>query len=113
MSMSAQLPTAVLPFLVWRLPVCAIHRGIQGSVFDPTGAAIPNALVTIHSPANGIDRVLNTDTAGYYFVPSLVVGTYRVDVKAPGHGADGGIECRRICGHNHPTGLHHEGGICF
>ena len=57
---------------------------IQGSVADPTGASIPSAAVTIHSDVNGIDRELSTDAAGSYFVPSLPVGTYRVQVKAPG-----------------------------
>ena len=65
--------------------LCAQSTGaIQGSVFDPSGAAIPGAAVTIHSDANGIDRVLTADTAGTFFVPSLPVGTYRVQVKASG-----------------------------
>jgi hypothetical protein len=65
--------------------LCAQSTGaIQGSVFDPSGAAIPGAAVTIHSDANGIDRVLTADTAGTFFVPSLPVGAYRVQVKAPG-----------------------------
>lgn len=57
---------------------------IQGSLFDATGAGIPNASVSIHSDANGIDRVLTTDASGSYFASSLVVGTYRVQVKAQG-----------------------------
>jgi hypothetical protein len=57
---------------------------IQGSVFDASGAAIPSADVTIHSDANGTDRSLSTDAAGSYFVPSLAVGSYRVQVKAAG-----------------------------
>jgi hypothetical protein len=57
---------------------------IQGTVTDASGAVIPNAVVTIKDPANGVDRQLSTDSAGLYFVPSLPVGTYSVEVKAPG-----------------------------
>jgi outer membrane receptor protein involved in Fe transport len=57
---------------------------IQGSVFDATGAVIPSATITIHSDANGTDRIVTTDVGGAYSAPSLPVGTYRADVKAPG-----------------------------
>jgi hypothetical protein len=57
---------------------------IQGTVTDASGAAVPNASVTVKNPAVGIDRALATDSTGIYSVPSLPVGTYSVEVKAPG-----------------------------
>ena len=57
---------------------------IQGTVFDPTGAAVPNAGVTVHNQATGEERSTSTDSAGLYAVPALPVGTYRVSVKSPG-----------------------------
>ncbi len=40
--------------------------------------------MTVKDPTNGVDRTLATDSAGIYYVPSLPVGTYSVEVKAPG-----------------------------
>jgi hypothetical protein len=57
---------------------------IQGTVTDASGGAVPNAVVTVKDPALGVDRTLATDSAGIYFVPSLPVGTYSVEVKAAG-----------------------------
>src|SRR5580704_14043710 len=57
---------------------------IQGTVTDVSGGAIANAAVTVRDAANGVDRTLATDSAGIYYVPSLPVGTYSVEVKAPG-----------------------------
>src|SRR5450432_2167363 len=57
---------------------------IQGTVTDPSGAAVPNAPVTINNASTGEQRSTATDSSGIYLVPSLPVGTYRVSVKAPG-----------------------------
>jgi outer membrane receptor protein involved in Fe transport len=57
---------------------------IQGTVADPAGAPIPNASVTVRDENTGGERMLTTDSAGLYSVPSLPVGTYRVEVKANG-----------------------------
>ena len=47
---------------------------IQGTVTDPSGAAVPRALVTVRDPAHGVDRTQATDSAGVYYLPSLPVG---------------------------------------
>ena len=60
---------------------------IQGTITDATGAAIPNATVTIHDNGTGVDRTITSDSAGLYAAPSLAVGTYKVEVKAPGMAA--------------------------
>ena len=57
---------------------------IQGTVTDSSGAAVPNAAVSVSNTAQGVQRALVTDSAGIYFAPSLPVGTYNVEVKAPG-----------------------------
>lgn len=57
---------------------------IQGSVTDPANAAIPNAPVTVREENTGQERMVTTDSAGFYSAPSLPVGTYRVEVKASG-----------------------------
>ncbi len=57
---------------------------ITGTVTDPTGAVVPNATVTVRNEATGEERTTQTDAAGIYLVPSLPVGTYRVEVKSSG-----------------------------
>src|SRR3954470_21851018 len=60
---------------------------VQGTVVDSSGAPIPNASVTVREENTGQERSIATDSAGFYFVPSLPVGTYRVEVKANGMAA--------------------------
>jgi outer membrane receptor protein involved in Fe transport len=57
---------------------------IQGTVLDPSGAAIPNASITVQNQGTGEARSTTTDSAGLYAVAALPAGTYRVEVKAPG-----------------------------
>jgi hypothetical protein len=59
---------------------------LSGTVTDPSGAVVPGAQVTVHSLATGLDRVVKTDSAGIYVVPSLVPGNYSVQVSATGFG---------------------------
>jgi outer membrane receptor protein involved in Fe transport len=56
---------------------------VQGTVTDVSGAAVPNASVSVKGE-NGVNLTLATDAAGIYFAPSLPAGTYSVEVKAPG-----------------------------
>ncbi|MGA3188660.1 MAG: TonB-dependent receptor [Bryobacteraceae bacterium] len=57
---------------------------IGGTVTDASGSTVPNASVTVRSEAIGEERTTKTDGAGIYLVPSLPVGTYRVEVRVPG-----------------------------
>lgn len=56
----------------------------QGAVVDPTGAAIPNATVTIRDQSTGATRTQTTDQSGNYSVSGLPPGTYKIEVDAPG-----------------------------
>ena len=57
---------------------------LSGTVVDPTGAAVPNAHVVVHSIGTGSDRAVDTDAAGLYAVPALLPGDYSVKVTAAG-----------------------------
>jgi Carboxypeptidase regulatory-like domain len=59
---------------------------LSGTVTDPTGALVTGAQVTVHSLATGADRVVKTDSAGLYVVPSLQPGDYRIQARASGFG---------------------------
>ena len=65
-------------------PAWAQEATIVGTVTDPTGAAIPNAPVTITSAETGQVRRIPTNAEGQYIAPNLRIGTYTVRVEAPG-----------------------------
>ena len=58
--------------------------GISGTVFDPTGAVIPNASVTVRNLGTNQEVRVKTSEAGTYSVLSLEPVTYTVTVEAPG-----------------------------
>lgn len=60
---------------------------VAGTVTDPTGALVAGASVTVRSAGTGLERTVESDSAGNYVVPSLQPGTYRVEIKAPGFAA--------------------------
>ncbi len=51
---------------------------IAGTVFDTTGAVVPNATITIHNNGTNAEIVLIADDSGYYKAPLLEPGTYTV-----------------------------------
>src|SRR5581483_8796196 len=57
---------------------------IVGTVYDPTGATVPNAPVVATNDATGIESPTVSTSAGEYRIPNLPVGTYTVTVNAPG-----------------------------
>ena len=57
---------------------------ITGTVTDSTGAALPNASVSIVNVETTAARVVTTDANGFYTAPSLTVGAYRITVTANG-----------------------------
>src|SRR5665213_723488 len=57
---------------------------IQGTVTDPTGAVISNAVVTATDVATGIVSKRKTSSAGLYTITPLTPDSYTVSVTAPG-----------------------------
>ena len=57
---------------------------IQGTVTDNTGAVIQNASVTVINSSTQVKHVVKTADSGLYSVPNLPVGSYTVEVAAPG-----------------------------
>ncbi len=57
---------------------------LSGTVKDASGAAVPNAQVSVKNVATGTVRDLNADSAGFYTVPNLLPGNYEVRFSAQG-----------------------------
>jgi hypothetical protein len=58
---------------------------IQGAILDPTGAAVPNAKVSItNTDRHELIRTVTSDASGNYSAPLLPIGHYDVKVEAQG-----------------------------
>jgi len=57
---------------------------ILGTITDPTGAAVPNATVTITNNETGVSRTLPSNGDGQYVAPDLHIGPYTIRVSASG-----------------------------
>jgi hypothetical protein len=58
--------------------------GIQGTVVDATGAAIPGASVAATNVATGVGTTRVASSDGLYTISPIIPGTYTVSVKAKG-----------------------------
>lgn len=77
----------VLLALLTAVPIAVTQQvggTISGTVTDPSGAAIPNADVTILNVATGVSRAVSTNQAGLFSAPNLLPGTYKVSIAAAG-----------------------------
>src|SRR5579884_3730025 len=57
---------------------------IIGNITDPTGAAVPHAMVTVTSIDTNIAHPTTSDDSGHYQVLQLPIGKYRISAEAPG-----------------------------
>jgi hypothetical protein len=57
---------------------------VQGTVLDAQGGVVPDAKVAAKNLATGLERTTQTDSSGIFLLPSLPVGTYRLEIRHPG-----------------------------
>ena len=57
---------------------------VSGTVRDQSGAVIPTIEVAIANTATNVNSTTRTNEAGFYYFQSLVPGSYRLTVEAPG-----------------------------
>lgn len=82
--MNIRVPV-VCGLLLSALSLAQEYRGtILGVVTDPSGAAVPQAEVTITNQATGVAVKLATNAEGNYVVPFLLPGGYGVRVEKAG-----------------------------
>ena len=97
---------AVCCFVLFFLPAAsfgqAVYGSIVGSVTDSSGAAVPNAKVTILDVGKGVTYTTTTNEAGNYSQIHLIVGIYEVRVEAPGFDTyvQQNVNCGSRCHHS-------------
>ncbi len=85
LSSQGKLYTFALLFSLSTLTFAQDYRGkVQGTVTDPTQAAVTGATVTLKNINTGIESVKETDSAGHYLVDFVQPGTYSVTIAATG-----------------------------
>src|SRR5712692_2185551 len=57
---------------------------ITGRVTDITGAVIPGTSITVTNAGTAAVRRVTTNEEGYYTVPSLLPGEYRISIEHAG-----------------------------
>ena len=65
----------------------AVYGSISGNVTDASGAAVPNAKVTITDVGKGVTYSTATNESGNYAQGHLIAGVYEVRVEAQGFSA--------------------------
>jgi len=70
--------------VIFAASALAQEATVVGTVTDPTGAAVPNAAITITNTDTGVARNLPTSSDGQYVAPDLQIGHYTVRAAATG-----------------------------
>jgi len=60
------------------------NSGLEGTVFDQTGAVVPNAEVTLRQVSTGVEHSTATSSAGTYEFTALPPSVFTLTVKATG-----------------------------
>ncbi len=83
------LALIALCFLLTQLTVLgqSVSGELVGTVYDSTGAAVPNATVVASNAGTGVQTTATTSGTGEYHIRNLQVGTYNLKVEAPGFNA--------------------------
>ena len=57
---------------------------LTGTIFDPKGAAVPGATVTLHSESSALEQTVTSDSSGAYRFLLVPAGQYAIAVQAAG-----------------------------
>ena len=79
------LPTLGITLLPSHCPAQATTASIHGTITDPEGAVLPDAIVTAANTSTGIASIEKSDSKGYFIFPELHIGgPYSVTVEEKG-----------------------------
>jgi hypothetical protein len=79
-----RLTLLLIALLVCMPAIAQFTSGIEGTVQDQSGAAIPGAEVTITDNRLGVQRNLKTNEAGHFRIDNLAASNYTTSVEAAG-----------------------------
>src|SRR5689334_23824557 len=92
------LVPAVVTLLVFGATAQAQRSAfLTGRVLDPSGAAVPEAAITVVNQDSGFRRATSTGTDGVYVVASLPSGLYKVSVRSEEHTSELQSQFHLVC----------------
>ncbi len=62
----------------------SVSGDLTGTIFDASGATIPNATIVGKNDATGVEATTKSTATGEYHLGNLPAGTYTITVTAPG-----------------------------
>ncbi len=62
----------------------ALLASIAGTVVDPSGAAMPDVVVSLHNTSTSVTRKTATDSSGGYSFQAVEEGAYDLQITQPG-----------------------------
>ncbi len=62
----------------------SVSGDLIGTIFDASGATIPNATIVAKNDATGVETTTKSAATGEYHLANLPAGTYTITVTAPG-----------------------------
>lgn len=81
----SQLSIALCAALAACLAIAQVNTAsLTGLVKDASDAVIAQAKVTARNTGTNVERAVETNSTGYYFLANLPVGTYEISVEKPG-----------------------------
>src|SRR5437588_5860665 len=79
------LATALVTFLLGCNPAWAQATAqISGTVRDQSGAVLPGVEITATQTETGVARATVTNETGFYVLPNLTIGPYKLEATLPG-----------------------------
>jgi hypothetical protein len=96
------LPVLALVFATLYAPAQSGNAGaVRGTVTDPSGAVIPNAVIHLTNQVSGFDRTASTDALGQFLFSNVPFNPYQVTVSAKGFALlSQNLEIRSVVGTN-------------
>src|SRR5437762_991397 len=79
-----KLQVAVLLIVLTAMAYSQVFSRLEGTVTDPQGASVVGANVRVVNIATGQSFEAKTDDRGYWVVPSMSTGEYKVTVSMQG-----------------------------
>jgi hypothetical protein len=81
------IAVAAVTIVLNHFPVQAVAQTaatLKGRITDASGAVVPRARVVLADQGTGVERIADSDAGGQYRFDVLPVGSYRIEVEAPG-----------------------------
>ena len=94
--LSVYIAACVLCILLSAHAQSAVDGALAGTVVDPSGAVIPNAVLRVANSATGAEASTGSDGRGFFRMIALAPGEYMLQASAPGFAMQAAVVSVRV-----------------